>query len=166
MEGWLVARTRFAQERWACENIRRQAAEPYLPMILEQRLTNHRIMLQERCLFPGYVFVKTNGQWRFLLNTFGLLGVILSGAKPAVVAEKEISALRARENSAGYVVLPARASPPSRFSPGQRVRVAGGALSGYSGIYAGAGAKARQRVLLEFLGRKTPVLIGGEFLEG
>lgn len=171
MKGWFVVRTHHKREPWACENISRQGADYYLPLIIENTRTSRKkgpavVEARPRSLFPGYVFVKTEGQWRFLLGTFGVIGVIMQGADPAVVPEQIIADLRAREDANGIIQLPGRPEGlSSRFKVGDQVRVAEGPYSGYIGIYDGVKSKEREQVLLDFLGRKTRVLIGIEHLE-
>lgn len=164
---WIVARTRPGRENWAAENIQRQGSNFYLPRISEQvkvKVADKRKIAVERtrCLFPNYIFVPIiNDRWRFLLNTFGITGVVLMGQTPAQVPIAIINDLRSREVD-GLVNLPAR---QSRFKAGDRVRVNGGVFTGSVGIYDGTNAKDCLRVLLDFLGRKTSVLIGEEYLE-
>lgn len=165
MTGWFVARTQTRRENWAAENIARQGAEFYLPRVAEEVYVRRGApyVVRARCLFPSYIFVRSpNGQWRFLLGTFGVTELIMSGAQPAVVADGEIARIQAREDVDGIVHLPAR---PSRFVHGSQVRVADGPFVGYVGIYQGASSKECQRVLLDFLGRKATVLIGDSCLE-
>ena len=158
---WLVARTKPNRERWAAENVLRQGREPYLPMIGSVSKTKSGVTLAvARPLFASYLFVQTDDQWKFLLGTFGIVGVILVGDKPAVLSSTIIEQLRTRENASGLVVL-----PKSRFKIGQGVRVTGGAFVNLQGIYDGQADKERQQVLVDYLGRKTKVLIADDQLE-
>lgn len=115
-------------------------------------------------LFGPYFFVRTAGHWRFLLNTFGVAGVVPFGEGAATVRDEIISALRAREVD-GLVVLPPPPEVVGRWKPGTSLRVKGGVFSGNLGVYQGLAPKQRERVLLDFLGRKTAVLLPPELLE-
>lgn len=157
---WVVAQTKPQQERWAAENVHRQGYEFYLPLTLAKAAP--RKPPAPVCLFPRYLFVRTDGAWRSLLSTYGLTGVIMTGEKPSVLPEKVVESLKAREGGDGLVYLPN--SPTSRFKPGERVRVNEGALIGYTGLCAGMSTQKRCEVLLDFLGRKTRVLIAEEHL--
>ena len=161
---WVVAKTKSSRERWAAENVARQGFEYYLPVMAKETKPTPRSPLKSQCLFPGYLFVLTEGRWRFLLGTFGVLGVIMQGSSsPAAMPSAEIERLRAREDVNGLIKLPELKQ--SRFNHGDSVRINGGTFSGFTGIFQQDDAHARVRVLLDFLGRKTPVLVGEEFLE-
>jgi transcription antitermination factor NusG len=166
MKGWFVVKTHHQREKWACENIARQGATFYLPQVLNRTRLRGRKTEAEgtRCLFPGYLFVKTAGQWRFLLGTFGVAAVIMQGQQPALLPDWEVDRLKNSEVD-GLVVLPKEALMTERFKTGERVRVADGLFSGCTGIYEGSGPKECERVLLDFLGRKTAVLIGSQYLQ-
>lgn len=162
MQGWLVARAQHNREAWASENIARQGAVPYTPKLVfvgkSGRLDEARIQY----LFPSYVFVKPpSDRWRWLLGTYGVRYVLMVGKSPALVQDFEIARIRACEDSEGLVRL-----PTVRFKPNQKVRVTGGAYTGYEGLYDGQGSKDRERILLDYLGRKTPVLIDPALLAG
>jgi transcription antitermination factor NusG len=155
---WIVARTKPNREMWAAENISKQGYEFYFPKILVQR----RRIIQMQPLFACYIFVHTPGPWRFLLGTFGVAGVITVADGPALVANRTIEELKAKEFD-GCVELPK--NDKERWKVGQQLRVNGGMFSGCYGVYDGMDVKQRERVLLDFLGRKTPVLLGPELLE-
>lgn len=169
---WVVVRTQPNREAWAAENIIRQLAVPYLPRCAEKIKIGNHYETKARLLFPGYIFVRTfDGRWRFLLGTYGVSSVVMTGSSPAVVQEAEIARIKACEDSDGLVHLP-KLLPDlydeedhHRFKKGQPVRIKDGVYSGYEGIYEGCHAKDRERILLDYLGRKTRVLIGTEQLE-
>lgn len=157
---WLVATTQPRKERWAEENVRRQGFESYLPLITQRKRAKTVI----ECLFPRYLFVRTTGPWRFLTGTFGVSGVVMSGDHPASLSELDILRLRVQEDARGYVQLPATVTD-ERFKPGEAVRINEGVFSGYTGQYQLATAHDRVRVLLEYLGRQTPVEVASLAVE-
>lgn len=166
MKSWIVARTQHNREKWAAENILRQFAEPYLPKYAEKVKVGKHFETRTRLLFPTYVFVRTfDDNWRFLLGTYGVSSVIMVGENPACVQNSEIQKLKHSEDAEGLIHLPKLAGL-RRFHKGDAVRVTDGPYSGYAGIYDGCGVKNRERILLEYLGRKTPVLIDTVQLEG
>ncbi len=162
---WVVARTKALREQWAAENVVRQGFDFYIPKTKPPPKPQLRKRpLKSVCLFPRYLFVKTNGQWRFLLGTYGVTGVVMQGQNPAIMPAKIITELKAREGADGLIALPQIGQ--SRFKAGDKVRVGAGSIfSGFPGIYEHHDANSRVSVLLEFLGRKTRVLIGEDFLE-
>lgn len=158
---WFVARAKSGREAWALENVAAQDCTAYMPRVLGKR----RGIVCSQPLFGPYFFVRTLGSWRFLLSTFGVAGVVLFGGEsPATVRDEIITALRAREVE-GLIVLPPPPEVVGRWKPGAQLRVRGGVFSGNIGIYQGLASKQRERVLLDFLGRKTAVLLAPELLE-
>lgn len=162
---WFIVRTQSHRERWAAENVARAGALYYLPEILETvRIVVRGVRKREfrrRPLFPCYLFVKTEGQWHFLLTAFGVAAVITgTNGSPGTIPGRIISDLRDREEN-GLVRLPTR----SRFKAGDPVRITKGSFSGYVGIYQGASATDRVRVLLDFLSRKTSTIVAENTLE-
>lgn len=157
---WLVAHTKPQQERWAADNVHRQGFDYYLPMTLAKK--NPRKPPSPVCLFPRYLFVRTNGAWRSLLSTFGVTGVIMTGERPSILPEEVVERLKARQGSDGLVYLPT--TPAERFKHGERLRINEGPMIGYRGIYEGMSTQKRCQILLDFLGRKTTVLVAEEHL--
>lgn len=158
-QSWIVARTKSARERWAAENIANQGYEYYFPRVLQIR----KAVARAEPLFPCYIFIKTDGSWRVLLSTFGISSVVVFGNSPATVSQQIIDNFKAREVD-GCVELP-NLEEYTRFKQGAQVRVKGGVFSGYTGVYKGQDPKQREKVLLDFLGRKTSVLLAPELLE-
>lgn len=163
--GWFVVRTQPYRERWAAENVARQGALFYLPEVLETvRLVVRGVRKREfrrRPLFPCYLFVKTEGQWHFILTAFGVSAIIPgSNGQPGTIPDRAIQSLRERENN-GVVVLP----PRSAFTAGQQVRLTKGAFSGHVGLYQGHSASDRVRILLDLVGRKVSTIVAENTLE-
>lgn len=163
---WFVTRTQNNRERWAAENVARQGHAFYLPQTLETsytELAGRRAKIAKcRPLFPSYLFVKVeSGQWGFLTGTFGIAAVVLGTAsKPATIHDSVIQSLRAREID-GMVQLPSRNS----FKDGDAVRPVDGVFKGRIGIVEGMPEASRRKVLFDFLGRKTSILIAEAALE-
>ena len=160
---WVAARTKAQRERWAAENVVRQGGSYYLPRLVPTKRPLPGKAPVPPCMFPSYLFVQTDGRWRYLLGTFGITGVVMQGGQPAILPETAIERIKAQEGSDGLVRLPN--APESRFQPGEAVRVTEGAFSGYHGIYQNDAAQDRVRILLEYLGAKRTVLIGEASLE-
>lgn len=153
---WIVAKTKSQRERWAAENVSRQGFEHYLPITAQLEQDK----LRSVCVFPGYLFVFTSGRWRSLLSTFGISSLIMQGQQPAIMPTREIERLRAREDKDGLINFP-------KFSlkAGDAVRITGGAFTEKTGIYESDSSQHRVRILLDFMGRRTSVLVGEEFVE-
>lgn len=159
-QSWIVARTKSSRESWAAENVANQGYEFYFPRILTYR----KNVARAEPLFPCYIFIKTDGSWRVLLSTFGISSIVVFGNSPATVSQQVIDNFKARQVD-GCVTLPQIEEYSERFARNELVRVKGGIFSGYVGIYEGQDPKQRERVLLDFLGRKTSVLLAPELVE-
>ena len=166
---WLVVRTQPNREAWAGENITRQGYSYYLPKFKETVFAKsvRRNVTRVRALFPSYLFVSTDGPWRWLTGTFGVSTLIFNGDTPATVSSRIINDLKAREDEEGLVILPGdpRLKRQSRFTPGQLVKATEGPFIGFTGIHQGTPAQERECILLDLLGRKVPVEIGEACLE-
>ena len=147
---WIVAKTRSRQEQKAVDRITAAGAEAFLPKIMEK---SGDIVP----LFPRYVFVFIQSQWRFLLSTIGVTGIIRSGGGegPAWLDQRIIDKIKIRQNQDGIVVLPKK----DRFDQGQSVRINAGCFEGRIGLYQGANSFERETVLLNLLGRMVPVSV-------
>ncbi len=164
---WVVAKTKPQRERYAAEHVQRQGHEFYLPSVLEKvKSKTGGYMAIAKPLFPSFLFVRTDGQWRFLLATYGLVGVVLQGASAAILTDDEMVRLRQREGPDGLIHLPTRGQC-MKFKVGDPIRIArsGHAFDGYQGLYEGMQGPARSRILLDYLGRKVRVLVAEVELE-
>lgn len=152
---WIVAISEPRYESRAAENISRQGCETYTPRLRESLLIEGRRVFREVLMFPRYLFVCIDGPWRFLLNTIGIMNVIRGGGSdsPAHLDDSVIKYFRKQEGSDGIIQL----SDQPLFRYGQRVRFNNGCFSGLVGLYQGASSLERERVLLNMLGRPTPV---------
>ena len=83
----------------------------------------------------------------------GVARIILDGERPAVVPDAVINDIRGREVD-GLIQL---APPPPEFSPGDRLRIIRGLLSGQIVLYAGMASRQRIEVLLTMLGAERRV---------
>ena len=146
---WFVVRAQPRREFYAAENIAKQGCEPYVPCVDNGKGGKHP-------LFPGYIFAKTAGQWRFLTGTYGVSYVVMSGGKAAQVPPAVIASLRASEDKNGLIPIPEE-QPEPQFNPGDKIEITEGPFVAYVGIYKGQSAEDRERVLINMLGRATMV---------
>lgn len=148
LDRWIVARTQTGREKWAAENVARQGHEFYLPLL---RAPRPRDPGRVEALFPGYLFVKITGQWRFLTGTFGVVDVVMAGDGPAPLRESEIDWIRSLEGPGGYIELP---EVDESYHAGERLRVNVGGVW-VSAVCTGMKSTDRVNVLLNALGRQT-----------
>ena len=158
---WYVVQTQVNGEAKATEHLRRQGYEIYLPRYLKRRRHARKMDFTARPLFPRYIFVAIDmatQRWRSVQSTVGVSRLVTNGDSPAVVPEGVVRALKAREDTKGFVKLDAAPA----FTPGDKVRVLAGAFMGNAGLFNGMADHDRVSILLEMLGRQVRVLLDAD----
>jgi len=154
MTNWLVVNTQPHKEPFAIENLLRQDFSVYCPMT--RKTVRHARRAREvlRPLFAGYLFVAappSGGGWRVIQSTLGVRRLVLQGDVPASLDGGFVESLRAREID-GAVVL-----PQDPYTPGQEVRMAGGAFDGLIAKILELDDKGRITVLMDLLNQSVRV---------
>ena len=145
LSDWCLVRTKTRQENWAAQNCRQQDMETFLPRYEEPGSG------VPKALFPGYLFVRPNGRWKKLRNTYGVIDIVMMGGEPDFVPKAVMSALRKNVDKNGIVTLPRQRKPEK----GEAVEIKIGAWQGFTGLYDGLNDQGRIRVLLKFMGRQV-----------
>ena len=87
-------------------------------------------------------------------STIGVLGLVRFGARPAIMPQQAINAIRQQEQ---------RASDQCKNQPnwksGDRVEIINGPFVGFNGIFEKENDEERVIILLEMLGRKNNVAV-------
>jgi len=150
---WYLAYTEPRRESIAKEHLDRQGYETYLPLYgsIEP-------------MFPRYLFFRPACPSQSIAparSTRGVQAVVRFGSLYARVPWELIAAIREQEALRRH-----RTPPDRRPRPGQRVRVQfnAPALAGLEGLVHST-ASQRVVVLMEILGRQTPVKLQAENLE-
>jgi transcription antitermination factor NusG len=162
MPFWAVVRAVPHHDRLAAECVAMAGFETFVPKI--------RVKVESRWrttpLFAGYFFVRVIEQWRAIERTMGVLTVVKVGATPSRCPDEEIAKLIARSDPDGVIRLSARPLLTQRqaFAPGSKVAIVDGPFRGFSGVYAGMGARERELVLLNVLGATRPVAIAANLV--
>jgi transcriptional antiterminator RfaH len=157
---WAAAQLQPQRDTLALHCLRQAGFETYAPRLREQRTVHGRTVTQTPLLFPGYLFVLIELQWRAAHWSPGVLRLVLNGGAPAAIPDAVIGALRARERG-GLIALPRAA----KFRAGDRVRVRHGPFVGLVGLYAGMKPRERVEVLLAILGGAQRVELGADAVE-
>jgi transcriptional antiterminator RfaH len=156
---WYVVQTHINAEAKAAHNLGRQGFSVYLPRYLKRRSHARKVDTVARPLFPRYLFVALDlatQRWRAVQSTTGVSHLVTLSDKPASVEHGTIAALKAREDEDGFITLARCAA----FSPGDKVRVIGGAFVDSLALVEGVDDRDRIAILLDLLGRKVRVFAG------
>jgi transcriptional antiterminator RfaH len=102
-----------------------------------------------------------DGRWHPIARALGVLKLVKFGDSPAHCPDAEIEALIARADQDGVIRLPPRPLPAPRrvFAAGDQVSIVDGPLKGLRAIHSGMSAKEREIVLIDLLGKQTPVAV-------
>jgi transcriptional antiterminator RfaH len=160
---WYVVQTQVNGEARAAENLRRQGYETYLPRYLKRRRHARKVDFVAKPLFPRYMFVAIDmatQRWRSVQSTSGVSRLVSNGDEPAAMPQGVVRALRAQEDTRGFVKLDAAPA----FAPGDKVRVLAGAFMDNAGLFNGIADHDRVSILLEMLGRKVRVLLDADMV--
>jgi transcriptional antiterminator RfaH len=160
---WFVVQTRPNSERRATAHLNRQGFEVYFPVYLKRRSHSGKIDMVAAPLFPRYLFIAidlASQPWRSIRSTFGVAQLVCHGDRPAPLAGEVIADLRDREDERGLVRLGS-----STFTPGEKVRVVGGAFADQFGMFDSMGDGERVAVLLDLLGRKVRAVMNINVIE-
>lgn len=154
---WYAVYTKPRQERVAAEHLARQSFDCFLPMAVNpyQRRTK-RGTLRIEPLFPRYLFLNAVADQQSLgpvRSTQGVCTLVRFGMKLVTVPEAIIRMIRTRMNpDTGVVQL-----DPTPVEPGDRVKVFDGPFCGAEGVLETLNGEKRALLLMELLGRQTPV---------
>lgn len=126
---WLAVYTRPRWEKKVNQLLTEKGLESYCPLNKVKRKWSDRIKIVEEPLFKSYVFVKVSDADRSAVRiTNGVINFIYWNGKPAVIREKEITAIKKFLDE--YEHVEAR---PVQLRVNQRVRVTNGTLMDLEG---------------------------------
>ncbi|MEO7923950.1 MAG: UpxY family transcription antiterminator [Chitinophagaceae bacterium] len=126
---WLAVYTRPRWEKKVDQLLKEKGVESYCPLNKVRRKWSDRVKIIEEPLFKSYVFVKVNDQDRSAVRmTNGAINFVYWDGKPAVIKEKEITAIRRFLDE--YENVEAR---PMELKLNQRVRITNGTLMDQEG---------------------------------
>jgi transcription antitermination factor NusG len=126
---WLAVYTRPRWEKKVNQLLAEKGVESYCPLNKVKRKWSDRVKVVEEPLFKSYVFVKVSDEDRSTVRmTNGAINFIYWNGKPAVIKEKEITAIKRFLDE--YEHVEAR---PVQLKVNQRVRVTNGTLMDQEG---------------------------------
>jgi transcription antitermination factor NusG len=126
---WLAVYTRPRWEKKVNQLLIEKGLESYCPLNRVKRKWSDRVKVVEEPLFKSYVFVKVSDADRSTVRmTNGAINFVYWDGKPAVIKEKEITAIKRFLDE--YENVEAR---PSQLKINQRVRVTNGTFMDQEG---------------------------------
>lgn len=126
---WLAIYTRPRWEKRVNQLLIEKGIESYCPLNKVRRKWSDRIKIVSEPLFKSYVFVKVSDEERSAVRlTSGAINFVYWDGKPAIVKEREITAIRRFLDE--HEQVDAR---PSNLKLNDRVRVTNGTLMDHEG---------------------------------
>ena len=163
VEDWVLAQVKPGGFDLARRNLERQGFETFMPMQMVTGRRATRFQSKLRPLFPGYLFVATDGDaaaWRPLNSTYGVARLVRFDAhRPARIPAAFIDGLKARTDAAGVL------HSVRDLTPGDQVRVVQGPFANTLGRILAAPDRDRVVILLELMGQEVRAEIGGRSVE-
>ena len=152
---WFCLRTQPKHEHIAAGHLKSEPGiEVYLPRIRFKRSTRRGPVWFTEALFPNYLFARFDLalNLRKMHHIRGVRGVVHFGEHWPAIPDGVIAELRATVGADEVHVI------PDEVQPGEMVRISGGTFHGLTAVVTRVmSGRQRVAVLLEFLGRQTPV---------
>lgn len=150
---WYVVHARPRQEAIAKVNLERQGYDVYLPMARQEVIRSRRLITHISPLFPRYLFIhldECSDNWSPIRSTRGVTTLVRFGHAPAMAPDALIEMLKAREGPDGFHEIASTVA-----TVGDRVRIEGGPMAGYEGIFLAPSGRERVLVLLDIMGKQV-----------
>jgi len=152
---WFLFTCKPREDDRAELNLKNQGYTCYRPMIQVQKKRKGKQIIVEESLFPRYIFVQLAdgiGNWRSLLSTRGIAGVVRFGEQPTVIPQAMIDEIKANETH-----LNQSDTPLQGLRIGDKIRITSGPFEFLEAIYQQNKGEDRVLVLLNIL--QQPQLI-------
>ena len=154
MKHWYAVYTKPKKEPQVRALLQEQGLEVYLPTV--RRKVRRRDWPERMVYFPCYLFVRVDFQITPRSSIDWLPGVrhiVRSGEQPTIVADEIIDLIRHRLDNLEIAEY-------TNFKPGDRVRITAWPLQDLEAVFVQSlPSKDRIRILLDVMGRMTPVEI-------
>jgi transcriptional antiterminator RfaH len=162
ISAWYGARTKPKHEHIAAANLRKNLQlEVFFPRLRLEKITRRGLVRVTEPLFPCYIFVRCDIEESLdaIQHTSGINRIVHFGRKIPTVADSVITELQDCFESDDVLTV------EHQLAPGDEVTVAGGAFAGMNAyVLKSLPARKRVQILLDVLGRATPVEVARETL--
>lgn len=159
---WFLFHCKPKEDARAQTHIRNQGYDTYRPIIQVQRKRGGKIVWLEESLFPRYLFVNVaddSGNWRSLLSTRGIAGVVRFGEHPTKIPSALIEQIKVNERRLNQV------EPVELFKKGETVLIVEGPFKMLEAIYQQTKGEDRVLVLLTILNQPKLVELNSSDIE-
>jgi len=147
---WCAVHTRHQHERTVATILRNKGFDVFLPTYQSVRRWKDRNKRLTLPLFPGYFFLRYEGNRRLqVLSTPGINGIVNAGDSPAVIPDHEIAGIRRMVEDSQNV------EPHPFYDKGELVRVVAGPLAGLEGLIVRMKDGLRLILSITILGRSA-----------
>jgi transcriptional antiterminator RfaH len=156
--GWFVVWTESRAEKKVESRIAALGLEAWLPTVTERRRWSDRWREVVTPLFSGYLFARPAAEWHAALRTPGVLTVVKSEGKPAVLSDQFVQELREVIARGGDAVRPLPVA--AKFEPGDEVVVREGPFRGMRGVVREVRGARQLIIWVSAIGRGVACSIG------
>jgi transcriptional antiterminator RfaH len=153
---WLLLQVKPRQEKRALENLVRQQAECYCPLIQVEKLIRGKRIHVEEALFPGYFFInfdpqESNLTFTAIRSSRGVSKIVKFGEEPAKVPESLILQIKDCEKVNSQPL-----NAPNVPQKGDTVIILEGPFKGLQAVYSQTDGQQRSIVLISLLHQQAP----------
>ena len=149
---WYLLQTKPNVHVMACENLRRQGFDVFLPLITKTTKKNDKFLDVKAPLFPGYIFMGTATDpvpWKSVNGTRGVSAAVTLDGVYRPVNSEIIEGLRCRCDNDGVI------QSLNDIIPGDRVKVEKGPFAEFICTVESIQDNRRAWVLIDLLQQKT-----------
>lgn len=160
---WYLIVTKPQSEFKAQENLLHQNYEVYLPLVQTSRRRNGKNIKRTEPFFPRYLFIYLDTEtdnWSPIRSTLGVAGMVRFGGMPSQVPESIINSLKNNEDNFGLQCVAKK-----ELKCGDKVAIISGPFDGYNAVFQKMKNSERVAVLLDIVGKNTPVTLSMHELE-
>ena len=149
---WYLLQTKPNAYTTACENLRRQGFDAFLPLITKTEKKNGKFLDAKAPLFPGYIFMGTSicpVPWKSINGTRGISKAVTLDGIYRPVNSEIIKGLLCRCNDDGVI------QRLNDIAPGDRVKIERGPFADFICIIDQIKDDQRAWVLINLLQQQT-----------
>lgn len=148
---WLVAIVRISHEKKTSERLTKMGIENFLPIQQEVRQWSDRRKVVDRVLLPMMIFVHVDPQEQkevLTLSSISRYMVLRGESTPAVIPEQQMLRFKFMLDFSDEAVCMSE----TPLTPGEKIRVIKGPLTGLEGELVNVNGKSKVAVRLTLLG--------------